>query len=123
MTNLLYSKPFTILLVVILILTIVALGREGYRYFRISQETKDLQKKISDLEKSNKELVEMKKYLESEESLEKEARLKLNLTKLGEKLIIIKTSEGRNDEQKQPPAAKKISNIQLWWEYFFGKNE
>lgn len=120
MANLLYSRSFIILLVAILILTIVALGREGYRYFRVSQEIRDLEKKIEALEKENEELAGMEKYFQSEDFLEKEARLKLNLTKPGEKLIIVKTPEDLEEEQEQE-ITKQVFNIQLWWDYFFGK--
>lgn len=121
MAKLLYSKSFIVFLVIILILVIIALGRESYRYFRVSQDIKDLEKRIEELEKTNEELARMEEYFQSEEFLEKEARLKLNLTKLGEKLIIVKTPEGMEGEGQETTVAKEISNIQRWWEYFFGK--
>lgn len=118
--KLLYSKTFIIFLVIVLILIVIALGRESYRYFRIGQEIKDLEKRIEDLEASNEELAWMEEYFQSEEFLEKEARLKLNLTKPGEKLIIVKTPERLEGEEQETTVAKEISNIQRWWEYFFG---
>lgn len=119
--KLLYSKSFITFLIIILILIIIALGRESYHYFRISQQIKDLEKGIKELEKTNEELARMEEYFQSEEFLEKEARLKLNLAKLGEKLIIVKTPEGLEEAQEKEVISKEISNIQKWWEYFFGK--
>lgn len=120
MDNLLYSKFFIIFLIAILILAMIAFGREGYRYFKVSQEIRDLEKKIEELEKESEELIGMEKYFQSEDFLEKEARLKLNLIKPGEKLIVVKTPEDL-EEKQQEKIVKQVSNIQLWWEYFFGK--
>jgi len=122
MTKLLYSKSFLVFLVIILILVVIALGQESYRYFRTSQRIKDLENKIEELKTSNEELAGLKEYFKSEEFLEKEARLKLNLTKPGEKLIIIKQIEEDLEEFEQEQGlAREISNIQKWWQYFFGE--
>ncbi len=105
-----------------LVLAIIAFGRESYRNFGINQEIKDLEKKIKQLKASNEELIGLEEYFQSEEFLEKQARLKLNLTKPGEKVIIIKQIEEDLKELGQKETiAKEISNIQKWWEYFFDR--
>lgn len=121
MGKLLYSKSFIIFLIIVLILVVIALFRESYRYFRISQEIKGLENRIEDFKKENEELTGMERYFESEEFLEKQARLKLNLTKPGEKVIIVKTPEDLQQNQQEQIIAKEISNIQKWWDYFFGR--
>ncbi|MBU2564512.1 septum formation initiator family protein [Patescibacteria group bacterium] len=113
--KLLHSKYFVIFLFVIFVFVFVAFGKESYRFFKVNQEIKDLEKRIEDLKKENQELANMEKYFESNDFLEKEARLKLNLTKPGEKLIIIKDIE----EVEQEIVEEKISNIQKWFNYFF----
>ena len=119
--KILYSKPSIFFLLLILIFIVIALGRESYRFFRINQEIRGLEQRIEDIEKSNEELSKMKEYYQSEKFLEKEARLKLNLTKPGEKLIIIKQAEEDPEEEveKKKTIAEEISNIQKWWNYFF----
>jgi cell division protein FtsB len=121
--KILYSKPSVFFLLLILIFAVIALGRESYRYFKINQEIKNLEQRIENIEKSNEELSEIREYYQSEEFLEKEARLKLNLTKPGEKLIIIKQIEEDLEERigEKEVIAKEISNIQKWWNYFFGE--
>lgn len=120
MTKILYSKSFIFFLLIVLILAIIAFGRESYRNFGINQEIKNLEEKIEQLKASNEELIGLEEYFQSEEFLEKEARLKLNLTKPGEKLIIIKQIEEDLEEFEQKQGlAKEISNIQKWWQYFF----
>lgn len=122
--KILYSKSFIFLLVLIFVLSIIALGRESYRYFRITQEVRDLEKRIEDIETSNEELSKMEEYFQSDDFLEKEARLKLNLTKPAEKLIIIKQPEGLEQEVvEEEKIAEEISNLQKWWDYFFSIKE
>lgn len=121
--KILYSKPSIFFLLLVIIFIVIALGRESYRFFRINQEIKGLKQKIADIEKSNEELSKMREYYQSEEFLEREARLKLNLTKPGEKLIIIKQKEESPEEkiEEKKAIAKEISNIQRWWDYFFNE--
>lgn len=122
--KLLYSKSFIFFLLIILILVAVALGRESYRNFRVNQNIKDLENTIEELKANNEELIGLQEYFQSEEFLEKQARLKLNLTKPGEKVIIIKQIEGDLEEiVQQQGIAKEFSNVQKWWEYFFENKE
>lgn len=121
MAKLLHSKTFIVFLVIVLIIVIIGLGRESYRYFRVNQEIKNLENKIANLEGRNEELLKMEEYFHSDEFLEREARLKLNLIKPGEKLIIIKQSGEINEEKNEKIVAEEISNVQKWWNYFFGE--
>jgi len=124
--NFFHSKAFIFGLLIIFILVVIAAGREGYRNYKIGQEIKALQKKIDDLSKTNADLSEMEKYLQSDEFLEKEARLKLNLIREGENLVIIKRSERTSvgpEESILQEENKEIPNIRKWQEYFFGENE
>ncbi|HUT95972.1 MAG TPA: septum formation initiator family protein [Candidatus Paceibacterota bacterium] len=116
------SKYFSLILAVILILVVIALGRESYRYFKISQEIRDLEKQIEEFRKNNEELSKMKDYLQSKEFLQDEARGKLNLVKRGEKLIIISNESDLQEEIKPEEKENKTPNIKLWLEYFFGNN-
>jgi len=105
---------------IFLVLIIIASGRESYRNYRVNQEIKNLQRKIEELQKINTELSELEKYLQSDEFLEKEARLKLNLIRDGEKLVIIKRAEEElSSDEVKPEENKNIPNILKWWEYFF----
>jgi len=120
--NFLYSKYSLFIAVIIFLLVVIALGRESYINYQTNREIKELQEKIEELKKNNLELAEMEKYFQSEEFLEKEARLKLNLIRDGEKLIIVKEeennlTEGRDEARKM----ENISNFRKWWRYFFGK--
>lgn len=115
------SKYSGLILAVILVFVVIALGRESYRYFKISQEIRDLEKQIEEFKKNNDELLKMKDYFQSKEFLRDEARWKLNLVKEGEKLIIISNEESLLEENKPEEKQIKTSNIKLWLEYFFSE--
>jgi len=121
--NFFHSKPFIFGLLIVFVFLLIVSGREAYRNYKINQEIKSLQRKIDELRKSSEELSELEKYLQSDEFLEKEARLKLNLIKDGEKLVIIKRSEEETSSGEQKPEVeiKNIPNILKWWEYFFSR--
>lgn len=117
----LYSKYSIFALSAIFFLLVIALGRESYLNYQTNQEIKDLENKIEELGKSNSESAELEKYFQSEEFLEKEARLKLNLIREGEKLIIIKEEQNSTEEQSEEEKSETVSNFRNWWKYFFGK--
>jgi cell division protein FtsB len=119
--NFLYSKYSIFALAAIFLLLITALGRESYFNYQTNQEIRGLQGKIEELKKENASLAEMEKYFQSEEFLEKEARLKLNLIRDGEKLIIVKENENRPVEENETEKLENLSNFRRWWRYFFGK--
>lgn len=116
------SKYFSLVLTAILVFVVIAFGRESYRYFKISQEIRDLEKQVEEFKKNNEELSKMKDYFQSREFLQDEARGKLNLVKEGEKLIIISDGGGLQEEIETEETKPEISNIKLWLEYFFGNN-
>lgn len=120
MEKFLQSKGFVIILTIVFILVFVALSRESYRYFKVNQEIKDLEQKIEELKERNEELSKMENYFQSKDFIEREARVKLNLTKPGEKLIIIKKAENvQEQESGGEEGVEKTINIQKWWNYFF----
>ena len=120
--NKLLSSPLVVfLLILILIGIIAAVGKESYRKYQIDKEVGGIKKEIESLKEKNQALFNLLDYFNSEESLEKEARLKLNLLKEGEKLVIITPNKktdsenqlSENVEEKQP------SNFEKWLKYLF----
>ncbi|MBD3282270.1 MAG: hypothetical protein GF387_01530 [Candidatus Portnoybacteria bacterium] len=113
------SKGFLIFLIAVFLLVVVALGKESYQYFKTKKEIDDLKNRIENLEKENKELSETQEFFETEGFLEEQGRLKLNLVRPGEKVIIVKDSQEvsfTEDEVEE----KEVANILKWWKYFFG---
>lgn len=115
------SKYTLAVLTIIFLFVVIALGRESYSNYKINQEIGELQEKIDAMQKSNNDFAEMEKYFQSEEFLEKEAKLKLNLVREGEKLIIIKQEENPMLNAQNLQEQKNISNPAKWWNFFFSK--
>ncbi|MCF7820007.1 MAG: septum formation initiator family protein [Candidatus Pacebacteria bacterium] len=86
----------------------------------IDIEIDEIKAEIAKYESSNKELDEMIKYLNSEESLEAKARTNLGLKKPGEQVVVIKTEDSiigpkvKNQENNN----EEVSNPGRWLRYF-----
>ena len=120
--NKLLSSPLVIfLLVLILIGIIAAVGKESYRKYQIDKEVGEIKKEIESLKEKNQVLSNLLDYFNSEESLEKEARLKLNLLKEGEKLVIITPNKKTDSENQlsEDIEEKQPSNFEKWLKYLF----
>ena len=120
--NKLLSSPLVIfLLVLILIGIIAAVGKESYRKYQIDKEVGGIKKEIESLKEQNQALSNLLDYFNSEESLEKEARLKLNLLKEGEKLVIITPNKKTDSENQlsEDIEEKQPSNFEKWLKYLF----
>ena len=83
-----------------------------------NQEIKNLQLEINRVQGQNKDLNSLIGYLQSDQFVEEQARLNLNLKKPGEKVLVIKelgnTASSTSDERD----ASEISNWRRWLNYF-----
>lgn len=119
--NFIFSKKFiTLLLIIVIILISIPLSKSITKRYAVNKEIMKLEKEISDLENKNKDFKGMISYLESDQFVEEQARLNLNLKKEGEKVIIIKeetlaTSTDANGGEES------ILNLERWVNYFFRK--
>jgi cell division protein FtsB len=127
------SKVFLFLISLILITLAVNVGRESYRKYQLTQEINRLKLEIERIEGKNEQLANLMEYFKEESYLEKEARLKLNLKKPGEKVVILskesasdidaEVSEG-GDVLSENDMVNNLNNPETanywkWWEYFF----
>ena len=95
---------------------------------RTYSQKKILEKELADIkaeiEQCDKEeignLEEMIKYLNSEQSVEAQARLNLNLKKPGETVVVIEKEENKlSQEEVNSKHQAPESNLLKWWQYFF----
>lgn len=124
--RLLSSKVFLFLVALILIWLVISVVRESYRKYQLTQEINQLKSEIERLEGSNQDLANLLEYFQQESFLEKEARLKLNLKKPGEKVVIVPRSEEEGIEiepikRTEEEIKKEKPNWLKWWKYFFGQ--
>ncbi len=130
--KLLSSKLFLFLIIVVLIALIVSLLQESYRKYQLTKEINNLKSEIERLEGNNKQMANLMEYFKEESYMEKEARLKLNLKKPGEKVVILSPGSTEPAEEENigedSSSGKPIdydnlnietANYWKWWEYFF----
>lgn len=108
----------------ILIFVFSAFLKITWQKMEIQGEIDKLKKEAERLEVDNKDLTGYLDYFASESFKEREMRLKLNLQKPDERVIIISREENKSKEESAASADDKfraISNMKKWWNYFLGK--
>lgn len=119
------SKIFFILGIVIFGFLLFALLNKFFESREIDQEIRESEEEIARLETKNSELKELLSYLDTDAFLEQEARLKFNMQKPGESVMVV--PEGSGDEKRKNDLAvltaeeKFRSNPAKWWDYFFSQ--
>jgi len=126
------SKVFLFLAILSLIALAINVGRESYRKHQLTKEIEKLEASIDRLEGRNQQLSDLMGYFSEESFLEKEARIKLNLQKPGEQVVIFSGLNGQNDKEQLPNSQangqsnREVSDLTAncwkWWEYFFKRN-
>ncbi|MBU1255457.1 septum formation initiator family protein [Patescibacteria group bacterium] len=129
------SKVFLFLIFIILIILTINLSQESYKKYQLKKEISGLKLEIDRLEGSKQQLSNLMEYFKNDSYLEQEARVKLNLKKPGEKVVIlsrdsvtddnVKVSQSgalateNQDEIKLEDVNLETPNYWKWWEYFF----
>jgi cell division protein FtsB len=105
---------------VFLVVIIFPLARTYSQRRLVEQEINEVKAQISSFENQNKELKDLIAYLQSDQSLEDQARRNLNLKKPGEQVIVIENKNISSEAQAAlDEAAESGSNLKKWWRYFF----
>lgn len=90
------------------------------RHRSIDADVARLDAEARSLETRNVELVELLKRFETSGFLEREARLKLNLQKPGETVVVVeRTATAATATARTVPHRVRRSNAERWWLYFF----
>ena len=110
------SRLFSVLLVILLLLSMVKVVREAMVRYAINKEISTLENQLNDLESKSDKIGNMIAYLHTDQYIEKEARIKLNLVKPGEKQINFTSS---TDGAELATMAKASPNYIKWFNYFF----
>ena len=134
LTRILFNqKTLALVGLAVIILISFPLAKNISQRYKISQEIKELESEINNLENQNTNLKEFIGYLESDQFVEERARLNLGLKKEGEEVAVISgeaakiQNNGNKEEgattgifgiEKEEPA-KPAGNPRKWWRYFF----
>jgi cell division protein FtsB len=113
------SQRFLAIIGLIFLLAIIfPLAQTYSQRLLVEKEISDIKGQISDYETQNQQLQDLLTYLQSDQSLEEQARLNLNLKKPGEGVVVVEDKPveiGVNVAS----APDNLSNLQKWWRYFF----
>jgi len=104
---------------VFLLMIIFPLAKTYSQRRLVEKEVADVQKQIADFESQNEQLREMITYLQSDQSLEEQARLNLNLKKPGEQVLVVEEKKPADSFDSTVETAAAGSNLVKWWKYFF----
>ena len=114
------SQRFLAIIGLILLFVIFLPLAKTYSQRRlVEREILGIQEEIAQFEKDNQELKDMLNYLKSDQSLEAQARINLNLKKPGETVIVIENQADNKNPDNVPEEEIKKSNFKKWFDYFF----
>ena len=92
--------------------------KEMGRKQQVVQSLDSFKAAIEEIEKENLELLQKKKYFESEENIEREARRRLNLKRPDEHVAIIVTEENKDTQEADASQGEETEEsnffIRLW---------
>ncbi|HNU96070.1 MAG TPA: septum formation initiator family protein [Candidatus Magasanikbacteria bacterium] len=118
-----YSYWFLFVMLGIFTVVSVAFTRSFYQDYQVKKEIERLKKEFSVLETKKLRSLELLSYFQSDEFLEKRARLEMNLSKPGEQVAVIKGLNEETDGQTENNVIKSnLPNYKKWWNYFFNHN-
>ena len=114
-------------LVVLSLSTVFYFSRTYYQDYQIAQEIARLQEDANKLKSKKLELIEKLEYVKSPSFVEEKARTELNMSKTGEKVIMMNSglSFDSDDRQNKSNVLTSIDtpNYIKWWYYFLGQNK
>lgn len=135
LSRLLSSRTFLIVNFIILAFLFFSFGREFASNYMIRQEIDELMAEKEALEAKNSELSSFMSSVQTETYIEQEARIKLGLSKPGEKVVILSNSQTKNLTESEAgldlnkvdnfsvPDLTTLANPLKWWYYFFDINK
>lgn len=128
------SKTFLFTSLAVLSFLLFSFGREFARDYLIQREIAELTAEKESLTSQNAELAALMALTQTETYLEQEARIKLGLSKAGEKVVVFSGNEGASttdedtaelslDEESFRADLSVLANPRKWWYYFFNINK
>jgi cell division protein FtsL len=111
-------KVFAIIALIFLLLILVPLAKNYSRKSLIEREIAEISQEISEFENKNKDLQEMISYLQSDQSLEEQARLNMGMRRPGESVAVVQGDflDLINLEKERPAP---LPNWKKWRQHFF----
>jgi len=140
-TRLLHWRFLFFLNAILVVLLGVTFGREFLHDREIQKEITKLQAQADDLTSRNVSLGQLQTAIQTQSFIEREARLKLGMKKIGEEAVVIQQEVTRVDKEGQGGTVSetdlsdplnlvldegqtsgRVANPTKWWYYFFRKS-
>lgn len=120
--KLIKSRIFFIFLIPIFLALLIGIFQQFYHRYQVKKDLDKLDAEIANFNKQKEDLNNLLDYYKNESNLENEARLRLNLKKEGEKVVIIlpTATSTESDKMFSLKDIENLPNYQEWWYYFFG---
>lgn len=114
------SRWFLVIALVIAIFFAFIFARAYYQDYKVRQEIESLKEEVKSLETKKIDLLNLYKYVESDEFVEEKARLELNMKKPGENVLILSNAISDFDDDRLFVDENKqvLNNPIKWWYYF-----
>ena len=121
--KLLTSRFFFIFLIPIFLALSIGIFQQFYYWYQIKEDTGALRAEMANYDQQKNNLNNLIDYYKNESNLENEARVRLNLKKEGESVVIIlpMATSTKNDGVFSLKDIENMPNYQQWWYYFFGE--
>lgn len=122
-----FSRFFVVLMIVVSVIFVLGIVREYVKRVELDREISQLENELEKLKLKKKNFLSSIDAYGSEFFVEQEARMKFNLKKPEEQVVIIpvnKISEeaitkNNNTDENNNKTNNKQVNLFAWWQYFF----
>ena len=120
--KLIRSRIFFIFLIPIFLALLIGIFQQFYHRYQVKKDLDKLDTEIANFNKQKEDLNNLLDYYKNESNLENEARVRLNLKKEGEEVVIIlpTATSTESDKISSQRDTENMPNYKQWWYYFFG---
>ncbi|MCX6812902.1 MAG: septum formation initiator family protein [Candidatus Azambacteria bacterium] len=124
--KLIRSRIFFVFLIPISLALLVGIFQQFYHRYQVKKDLGKLDTEIANFNKQKEDLNNLLDYYKDKSNIENEARVRLNLKKEGEEVVIIlpsatSTGESNGINSQGSENIENMPNYKQWWYYFFGK--
>ena len=122
--KLIRSRIFFIVLIPIFLALLVGIFQQFYHRYQVKKDLDKLDAEIANFNKQKEDLNNLLDYYKNESNLENEARVRLNLKKEGEEVVIIlpAATSTESDKISSQKDIENMPNYKQWWYYFFPRD-
>ncbi|MDO8443645.1 MAG: septum formation initiator family protein [Candidatus Azambacteria bacterium] len=120
--RLLKSRFFFIFLIPIFLALILGIFQQIFDRYQVQKKLNELNAEVANYKKQMDDLTKLIEYYQDPSNLENEARVRLNLKKEGEKVVIILPTATSTNENMTSENYENMPNYKQWWYYFFPRD-